>query len=136
LLFRFSQLDGLLTQAAKVGHLPGELLYGIWATFLEDNMTILMVILAAGMGIIWSVADRCATHLSRMRGRRAGLVCWISAVAVPMLVSLFLLTKVTLVSMVISTVLSYIAHKKFPVMGQPVRYGSGILEPDVDDFDN
>lgn len=75
-------------------------------------MTQTAIILGCLFAVYLTLADIASTEARKTFGRRNGLLCWILSVAAPIVAVLVVATKVALLAMVVSTVLSFIAYRK------------------------
>lgn len=75
-------------------------------------MPTIAIVLVCLFAVYLTLADIGSTEVGKRYGRRHGLMFWIAAVAVPIVVALVFQTKYAIVAMLVSAALSYIAYRK------------------------
>ena len=75
-------------------------------------MTPIAIILGCLFAVYLTLADIGSTKVGQRYSRRNGLLCWVVAVALPIVVALVFVTKLAILGMVVSTILSFIAYRK------------------------
>ena len=74
-------------------------------------MTTTVIIFGVLFAIYLTMADIASSEVGKRYGRRNGLLCWVLAVAAPIVAALVVDLKFAVLGMLVSTVLSFIAYR-------------------------